>query len=354
MIEKYAHIPPVAYRKIYRKLARTFSRQYWGHEWSDSEIQLDDLWDATTKVADKNGEEKSTSAIKHHFDIDTINYLSKKYRLSEDKKDNVTLFSRVLEKILKYLDFNISIDRSKLTVKYLEQCAVELAYTLEIDGPNEEIQSDITLLQAKNISSHFHSDGSDEAEIVSLVRNFTQAITQQRFNDAWHMLRPVLQQLKGWGEKNVEDFQKNYFNFISIRNVRVFDIELQNDTSANATIYHKDWVYSYPIDGMASICGLTVEKANQLPQFLGEARQHLMRYGGDKDKIKELPLSLFFKKGSEEEIWKACGVSGSHLNDILGRKGTDTIHRLFEGEFEKINGQWFIKSINPVHLFPTI
>ena len=333
------HIPLKAYRVLYDKLIKKFTKD----ELTDEERKRYaicapyNVWWAV----DNEGESK----FKKVFGQDRHElYWYGKLSSDEEKKPHVSLKVETLIKALEYLGLRIPSDLKgadislpKMKAEALFQLFLEKYYPKFLEEKSSKNTS-ATKSMADVVSSK-----TEIVAIKRLINEFYGSISQGEYKDAWDLLAPSYQKRK-WRE-DFERFEIGYTNTVSIYNIHVFNITNKVD-DLSCKVYYEDEIMTHTSYDLTRLNKITI---SQIDDFVKQIK-HLQDVAVTKGwkEFERIELYKFFEPAVSEYIWYKCGIEPEQIEELLDRDENITVSRLCRVSCTSIDGNWLIKGIEPL------
>ncbi|MES2652993.1 MAG: hypothetical protein V4663_14720 [Bacteroidota bacterium] len=353
-------ISNIAFRKLYND----FTNEVWNTELTDAQkasirkIGLD-LWLLT--AAGQKGDNfyerifKNLDVTRKHF----YNKLSS-IRSSDSKK--VPMNEEVLCRMLKY----IGVDIPEGTPKHLWNDEIKQANflynlylkTFEADEFYTNINAEMLSTYQSKVKIGRESKASNDKiemainesvthhenkNVLIVVNSFYQAISASNLEEAWKMLSPTFQNRVWHGQ--FEDFAIGYHYSISVNNVHVWDIRIE-DYTANCKVYFEDVVDTFTSDELGNIDKLTL---SNIDKFCTRLKALLEKSASTTlNGLEKIEIHKFFEPAVSEYIWYRCGRNPEAIQELLESRSVQSIPRLYNISCAKIDENWLIKGISPI------
>lgn len=201
----------------------------------------------------------------------------------------------------------------------------------------------INELQIKQMESVIKAN-----EIENLVTRFYNHISSSKIDKAWELLSKNFQQ-RVWKGK-YEDFAIGYRNTLSIFNVHVWDVQIDND-AAKCNVFFMDKISVRTTKAFSNLDKLCVEDLDDFKSVIDQASEHAKKL--NLEGFNRIELNKFFEPAASEYIWYKCNRDFDKVAELLPMEITVELGRVYSMSCALVDENWLITSITPIknHLY---
>ncbi|OKS88181.1 hypothetical protein [Mucilaginibacter polytrichastri] len=274
-------------------------------------------------------DDKALIAISLYIGVTYPKNVNKKDIRDDDQKANVL-----------YQEFKATLldDDERLEVEAQDRFDVNAAE--KIIGSNKK---DLNKTKNKEISI----EGMNY-DIEKVVGDFYHLLSASQIEKAWSLLTKNFQQ-RGWKGK-YEDFAIGYTNLLAIKDVHVWDINIQ-DITADCKVFYMDKVLTFTDRILTDLDKITIGDVEELVRVI----KKVLEKAGDTELkgFENIEVCKLFEPAASEYIWYKCGKNPEYIKSLMPIEKTMELPRLYNLTFSLVDGAWLISSITPIrsHLY---